>query len=80
MLKQGDPLNYALLILNIEVFSRALNYLFDDSQYVCYGIPKWSANLNHLSNAHVIIIFVVPHEISLQIIMKVLERYESQSA
>lgn len=46
--KQGDPLSPALFIISAEVLSRALNALIEDPQYVGYGLPKWSANINHL--------------------------------
>lgn len=76
-IKQGDPLSPALFIISAEVLSRSLNSLFDDSQYVRYGMPKWTPNLN--AYADDTIIFAVAHEKSLQRIMKVLGRYESQS-
>ncbi|XP_060194905.1 uncharacterized protein LOC132624092 [Lycium barbarum] len=50
--KQGDPLSPALFILSIEVLSRSLNALFDDSCYMGYRLPKWSFNINHLSYAN----------------------------
>ncbi|XP_059315792.1 secreted RxLR effector protein 78-like [Lycium ferocissimum] len=49
--KQGDPLSPALFILFAEVLSRALNSLFEDNGFRSYGMPKWSANLNHLAYA-----------------------------
>ncbi|WMV19415.1 hypothetical protein MTR67_012800 [Solanum verrucosum] len=55
--KQGDPLSPTLFILSAEVLSRALNSLFDDPQFVGYGMPRWSANLNHLAYADDTIIF-----------------------
>lgn len=55
--KQGDPLSSALIILSTEVLTGALNHLFDDNQYVGYGMPKWSAKLNHLAYANDTIIF-----------------------
>lgn len=76
--KQGDPLSPGLFILAAEVLSKALNDLFDDGQYVGSGMPKWSANLNHLAYADGTIIFASAHERSLKV-MKVLGKYETQS-
>jgi len=77
--KQGDPLSPTLFILSAEVLSRALNSLFDDPQFVGYGMPKWSANLNHLAYAEDTIIFASSHDYSLGNIMVVLQDYEKQS-
>ncbi|KAG5619892.1 hypothetical protein H5410_005110 [Solanum commersonii] len=57
--KQGDPLSLALFIISVEVLSRALNVLFEDPHYVGYGMPKWSANLNHLAFANNLIYFLL---------------------
>ncbi|KAH0758046.1 hypothetical protein KY290_021539 [Solanum tuberosum] len=43
--KQGDPLFPALFILSAEVLTRALNALFNNDQFIRYGMPKWSPNL-----------------------------------
>ncbi|KAK4731606.1 hypothetical protein R3W88_024594 [Solanum pinnatisectum] len=71
-------LSSALFILGVEVLSRALNFLFNDGQYVGCDMPKWSANLNHLAYADDTIIFAGAHEKSLNRIMKILCRYKSQ--
>ena len=44
--KQGDPLSLSLFILIAKLLSRALNTLFEDDQFVGYGLPKRSAKLN----------------------------------
>ena len=44
--KQGDPLSLSLFILLAKLLSRALNTLFEDDQFVGYGLQKWSAKLN----------------------------------
>ncbi|KAG5581117.1 hypothetical protein H5410_051744 [Solanum commersonii] len=36
-------------ILATEVLSRSLNALFDDNQFVGYGLLKWIAQINHLA-------------------------------
>lgn len=77
--KQGDPLSPALFILSSEVLTRALNSLFDDPQYVGYGIPKLSDNLNHLSYVDDTIIFAFSHQYSLGRMMDILQEYERKS-
>ncbi|XP_059310123.1 uncharacterized protein LOC132061298 [Lycium ferocissimum] len=77
--KQGGPLSPDLFIISAEVLSRALNALFEDSSYVCYGMPKWSHNINHLSYADDTIIFTSAEKDSLQKVMQVLQQYEELS-
>ncbi|XP_059292598.1 uncharacterized protein LOC132046072 [Lycium ferocissimum] len=77
--KQGDPLSLALFILTAEVLSRALNSLHDNSLYVGYGLPKWSANINHLAYADDTIIFASAERNSLKMIMDILRDYEAIS-
>ncbi|XP_060202665.1 uncharacterized protein LOC132631080 [Lycium barbarum] len=76
--KQGDPLSPALFILSAEVLSRALNSLFDNGQYRCFGMPKWSANLSHLACADDTIIFASADKLSLEMTMEVLRDYEKE--
>ena len=45
-MKQGDPLSLSLFILLAKLLSRARNTLFEDDQFVGYGLPKRSAKLN----------------------------------
>ena len=73
-MKEGDPLSPALFILSAEVLSRALNSLFEHDQYKCFGMPKWSANLNHLAYADDTIIFALADKLSLELTMNVFER------
>ncbi|XP_060216591.1 uncharacterized protein LOC132644058 [Lycium barbarum] len=77
--KQGDPLSPALFIIAAEVLSMALNSLFDQPGFVGYGMPKWSADLNHLADADDTIIFSVADNQSLQMIMDTLQEYEKVS-
>ncbi|XP_060200867.1 uncharacterized protein LOC132629156 [Lycium barbarum] len=77
--KQGDPLSPTLFLLSAEVLSRALNSVLDDTNYVGYGMPKWSNPLNHLAYADDTIIFASAHPHSLQRIMEVLNQYEQIS-
>ncbi|XP_059291470.1 uncharacterized protein LOC132044949 [Lycium ferocissimum] len=77
--KQGDPLSVALFILSSEVLTRALNSLFDDPMYRGFGMPKWSADLNHLAYEDDTIIFSSADKYSLKLIMEVLLNYETVS-
>ncbi|XP_060212008.1 uncharacterized protein LOC132639585 [Lycium barbarum] len=77
--KQRDPLSPALFILSAEVLSRALNSLFENNEFRSYGMPKWSANLNHLAYADDTIIFSSANARSLELIMEVLQAYEQVS-
>ncbi|XP_060182380.1 uncharacterized protein LOC132612050 [Lycium barbarum] len=77
--KQGDPISPALFIIAAEVLSRALNSLFDQSSFVGYGMPKWSADLNHLAYVDDTIIFSSADSQSLQMIMDILQEYEKVS-
>lgn len=76
--KQWDPLSPTLFILIPEVIMRALNELFDDEDYVGYGLSKWSSNINHLAYADDTIIFSSSNVVSMQKIMKVLQEYEKE--
>ncbi|XP_060210732.1 uncharacterized protein LOC132637695 [Lycium barbarum] len=77
--KQGEPLSPALFILSAEVLSRALNSLFENNDFRSYGMPKWSANLNHLAYADDAIIFAYADSKSLELIIGVLHDYEQIS-
>ncbi|XP_060196264.1 uncharacterized protein LOC132637519 [Lycium barbarum] len=77
--KQGDPLSPALFVLPAEVLSRALNAVFDSAEYVGYGMPKWSQNINHLAYADANIIFAYAEGESLKRIMKILQYFEAIS-
>ncbi|XP_060182761.1 uncharacterized protein LOC132612660 [Lycium barbarum] len=78
--KQGDPLSLALFILSAEVLSRALNSLFENNEFRSYGMPKRSANLNHLAYADDTIIFSSADARSLELIMEVLHAYEQNNS
>lgn len=55
--KQEHPLSLALFVLSGEVLSKSLSTLFEDDQYVRYGMSKWRAQINHLDNADDTFIF-----------------------
>ncbi|XP_060178276.1 uncharacterized protein LOC132608235 [Lycium barbarum] len=74
--------NWYSILLNgqaTEVLSRALNSLFEDRNYIGYGMPKWTNPLNHLAYADDTIIFASADIESLQSIMGVLRMYEQSS-
>ncbi|XP_059288169.1 uncharacterized protein LOC132041474 [Lycium ferocissimum] len=77
--QKGDPLSPALIVLAAEVLSRSLNNLFEKEQYKSYGMPKWSAKLNHLAYADDTVIFASADKVSLEMIMSVLKEYEKVS-
>lgn len=55
--KQRDPLSPTLFVIVAEVLSRDLNSLHEDDEYIRYGLPKWSAKINHLTYADDTILF-----------------------
>ncbi|XP_059285930.1 uncharacterized protein LOC132039470 [Lycium ferocissimum] len=85
--KRGKPDNVILKLdmakaydrVSWKEISRALNSLYDNSLYVGYGLPKWSANINHLVYADDTIIFASAKRNSLQMIMDILKDYEAIS-
>lgn len=77
--KQGDPLSPTPFILSSEVLSRLMNKLFEDKQFLGYGMPKWTDPLNHLAYADDTIIFASPDIYSLNKIVEVLTQYEHTS-
>lgn len=76
---KGDPLSPVLFILYSKVLFRALNSLFKYQQFVGFGMPKWSSNLNHLTYVDDTIIFSSTNAYSLEKIMSTLQKYEKQS-
>lgn len=78
-LNRETLLSPALFILAAEVLSRSLNALFKDSQFRNCGMPKWSANINHLAYIDDTIIFASADKYSLNCIIKTLQEYERES-
>lgn len=72
---QGDPLS--LILLLPEVLSKSLNDLFDDVQFVGYGIPKWSAHHNHIAYVDDTIVFTSTDKYSLKKIISTILEYEA---
>ncbi|XP_059280947.1 uncharacterized protein LOC132034569 [Lycium ferocissimum] len=64
--------------IRLRVLTRALNALFDDQAFKGYGMPKWSANLNHLAYADDTIVFASADAKSLELIMDTLKAYEDK--
>ncbi|XP_070057236.1 uncharacterized protein [Nicotiana tomentosiformis] len=75
--KQGDPLFPTLFLLVAEVLGSDLDTFFDNPNFIGFGMPKWSQNINYLSYADDIIIFSSSHCGAIQLIMNVLEEYEA---
>lgn len=78
-LKKGDPLSPALFIIGAEVLSRLLNQLHQSPQFHGFYMEKIGPQINHLSFADDTIIFTSGRSKSLELIMKVLSVYESNS-
>lgn len=78
-MKQGDPLSPTLFIIATDVLSRGLNNLHQESQYIGYGLPKWSPKINHLSYADDTILFCSGDKVSIIKIIHILRRYEEVS-
>ncbi|XP_075086276.1 uncharacterized protein LOC142168987 [Nicotiana tabacum] len=64
----------------VEVLGRALDELFDNPDFIGFGMPKWSQNINYLSYADDTIIFCSYHYGVVHLIMNVLEEYEVASS
>ncbi|XP_075101679.1 uncharacterized protein LOC142177113 [Nicotiana tabacum] len=62
-----------------EVLGRALDALFDNPDFIGFGMPKWSQNINYLSCVDNTIIFYYSHYGAVHLIMNVLEEYEAVS-
>nr|XP_018624811.1 uncharacterized protein LOC108944351 [Nicotiana tomentosiformis] len=60
-----------------KVLGRSLDALFDDPNFIGFGMPKWSKNINYLSYADDTIIFSSSHYGAIQLIMNVPEDYEA---
>lgn len=75
-LKQGDPLSPTLFIIAAQVLARSLNGLFANEKFHGFGMPKWSADINHLSYADDTILFCSGEKKSMKLMMKVLRDYE----
>ncbi|XP_060200453.1 uncharacterized protein LOC132628704 [Lycium barbarum] len=75
----GDPLSPTLFILSAEVLTMALNAVFDDQAFKGHGMPKWSANLNHLAFSDDTIVFASAYAKSMELIMDTLKAYEEIS-
>jgi len=78
-IKQGDPLSPTLFIIAAEVLSRGLNSLFEDPDYIGYGMPKWSPTVSHLSYANDSILFCSGQTTSMRKMIDILRGYEKVS-
>jgi len=78
-LKQGDQLSPTLFIIAAEVLARNLNNLYEEHDFIGYGMPKWSPKINHLSYADDTILFCSGNGVSIHKMMKVLREYELES-
>ncbi|XP_075081832.1 uncharacterized protein LOC142166440 [Nicotiana tabacum] len=67
------------LLPNLEVLGRSLDSLFDDPNFIRFGMPKWSKNINYLLYADDTIIFSSSHYGAIQLVMNMLEDYKVTS-
>lgn len=77
--KQGDLISPTLSILTTEVLGRDLDGLFDNPDFIGFGMPKWCHNINYLSYANDTFIFGSFHYGVIQLIMNDLEDNEAPS-
>nr|XP_016436408.1 PREDICTED: uncharacterized protein LOC107762555 [Nicotiana tabacum] len=66
-------------IFTSEVLRRALDALFDNPDFIGFGMLKWSQNINYLSYADDTIISCSSHYGAVQLIMNILGDYEAAS-
>ncbi|XP_060190553.1 uncharacterized protein LOC132619771 [Lycium barbarum] len=84
MAKACDRISWSFLtkVLNQMGFSEGFidkiwRLITNNCLYVGYGLPKWSANINHLAYADDTIIFAFAERNSLKMIMDILRDYEA---
>lgn len=68
-----------LFIIVAEVLSRGLNSVYKDKDFIGFGLPKWSPEINHLSYADDTILFCSGDRVSIKKMMNVLRSYEEVS-
>lgn len=61
-LKQGDPLFYNSFVIAAKVLARGLNNLKEDKEFIGFGLPKWSEQINYIFYANEIILFCKDRE------------------
>ncbi|XP_055830788.1 uncharacterized protein LOC129899799 [Solanum dulcamara] len=78
-LKQGDPLSPTLFIIGAEVLSRILNNLHQHYLYTRFHMERKGPQVNHLSFADDVIIFIATNNFSMNLNTKTLKAYETTS-
>nr|XP_027090500.1 uncharacterized protein LOC113711541 [Coffea arabica] len=76
---QGDPLSPALFIISLEVLSRDLNSLVNQSSFTAFKVPKHCFPITHLAFVDDVIIFANGGATSLKRVMQILEWYQHDS-
>ncbi|XP_060195288.1 uncharacterized protein LOC132624540 [Lycium barbarum] len=77
--KQGDPISPALFIIAAESLSCMLNELYNNPRFRGFIMQATGPKINHLAYADDLIIFCAGKTKTLNLIMKVLEDYSTNS-
>lgn len=78
-MKQGDPLSPTLFIIAVKVLPRGMNDLHKDTEFIGFGLSKWSEQINQLSYIDDTILLCFGHEKLIKKKIRVLRRFEEVS-
>ncbi|XP_070036476.1 uncharacterized protein [Nicotiana tomentosiformis] len=78
-LRQGDPLSPPLFVLSVELLSQMLNALQNNRRFHGFYMKRQGPQVNHLAFADDTILFTSGEKHSLQLILNILNTYETVS-